>query len=655
MRAFVLSLALLAAAPATASAAFGQVQPVTVSKNEECLGATGRPGEISASAFGGVRFLVATREGFQPGGKVELGGEFFQCDAIAAHPSGAGVIVGHESTTTDDGGFEERYVASIRDPGGTWGEGVELPVDQDWSADVLRAAVSDRGDVLITWRERKLTDGKSDTYRFRAVRRGPGAGFGAPELLSAESPRAEQVTGAITSTGEALVLTTTVEGTEPPFTARVSVSIAAPGAPFGAPVLIGRTNWLAAPVLAVGPDGRALLAMPSGSSIVLAERPPGGTFGAAVPVGDATDALGIGTAAVLGPNGEGSVAWGLYTRGYVQFLTRPTAGAPWTPTRVRSGSLIPAGYDPFFLTQAFLGNILGPGGLIYSEALGNLQLTADGRAAMAWFAERSGSVPALVAAPLSGGPATLAPAGQDLDAPGLAFAVTLGDGTPAIAWTESVFEDEDTRLHLAAEGVVERRDPAPPRVTIGAPRSRRLGRKDPLLLPVACSGPCDVRVRFDGVSDFDKRFSLDRAGRRVLRFPAAAVLGRPTIRPVPIVVTYRTPGAKRARVRKTSVRFARRGESPYAEVQDVRAVRKGDSIRVTWRLKGKVHEQEEPLYVTATKTRARGEEPLAVEYLVVGKRRSFATTLKAGADAKFVTVRTAGFIVGQGRTIVPIR
>jgi len=146
MRAFVVSLALLAAAPATASAAFGQVQPVTVSKNEECLGATGRPGEISASAFGGVRFLVATREGFQPGGKVELGGEFFQCDAIAAHPSGAGVIVGHESTTTDDGGFEERYVASIRDPSGTWGEGVELPVDQDW----WRTSSARRCPIVVT-------------------------------------------------------------------------------------------------------------------------------------------------------------------------------------------------------------------------------------------------------------------------------------------------------------------------------------------------------------------------------------------------------------------------------------------------------------------------------------------------------------------------
>jgi hypothetical protein len=294
--------------------------------------------------------------------------------------------------------------------------------------------------------------------------------------------------------------------------------------------------------------------------------------------------------------------------------------------------------------------------LVFSAALPPLQLTRDGHAAMAWIGAPYES-PALFLTPLAGGQGTVESSGRALAPAGLSFAVMLADGTPAVAWTDSVGPtDKPTRLHLAAEGVSERRDPAPPRVTIGAPLSRRLGPKESLRLPVSCSGPCDVRLQLEAGLDFEAELSLNRAGRRVVSFREAAVLATRSIRPVRMTVSYRTPGAKHAHTRTTSVRFARRGESPYAEVADVRAVRRGDTIRVTWHLKGKVHDADEPLFVSATRTRARGEEPLALRMLEVGKRRTGGVTLRAGAEARFVTVRTIGFLIGRdGRTVVPVR
>ncbi len=96
MRALLLSLALLAGAPASGSAALGQVEPVKVSQDESCLGATGRPGEISSPTSAGVRFFVATREGLKPGGRVQLADGQFRCEAVAGKPTGAGVIVANQ-------------------------------------------------------------------------------------------------------------------------------------------------------------------------------------------------------------------------------------------------------------------------------------------------------------------------------------------------------------------------------------------------------------------------------------------------------------------------------------------------------------------------------------------------------------------------------
>ncbi|MDA0183497.1 hypothetical protein OJ997_24525 [Solirubrobacter phytolaccae] len=648
MRTALLVFAFLAAAPATASAALGQVEPVKVVDDEGCLGATGTPGELSASVRTGVRFLQATREGLKPIGTVKLSNEWFDCEAVATRASGAGVIVGRDTL--------DNHSVSVRDPGGAWSAPVPLPAEKDWGISGIGAAVSDRGDVLITWREDTIVGGKANGYRFRALRRTPGAPFAAPETIGAQAPRLEHVSGALAATtGEALVLTTRIEGDGARRTAPVSVATAAPGVPFGAPSQVATASAAAKPLLAVAPDGRALVVAHDGRSIQVAERPPGGAFGPPAAIGEASDPIGVGPAVAIGPSGEASVAWTGYLRGTVQFVARPAAGAPWASSSAQGNGLFPPGNDPFLYTPAFVSALFGVEPFLFNEAPGRLQLTAGGRAALAW--QSALATPALVSTPLAGGPATLQPSAPVINGAGQVFAATLTDGTAALAWTEPNEDGSNvTSLHLAAEGVVERRDPAPPRVTVGAPLSRRLGPKEPLRIPVSCGGPCVVRATLGELAtDFNEELTLERAGRRVLKFPQAAVLARRQLRPVPMTVLYRGPEAKSARVRTTSVRYARRGELPIAEVQDVRAVRRGDAIRVTWRLKGTVHEAEEPIFVTATKTRARGEAPLALRTVEVNKRRRFSVTLRAGADAKFVTVRTVGFIVGQGRTVVGVR
>src|SRR4051794_14809444 len=103
------------AVPANA-ATLGELPPLSVRGTEDCGGPTGTPGELVVRTTTGVRFVTATRAGFQPGQALDLG-KGFTCSAIKVRPSGAGVIAGD---------LNGQVVAVIRDPGGAWG--APLPV-----------------------------------------------------------------------------------------------------------------------------------------------------------------------------------------------------------------------------------------------------------------------------------------------------------------------------------------------------------------------------------------------------------------------------------------------------------------------------------------------------------------------------------------------
>src|SRR5262245_43629148 len=113
MSRLALALLILAAIPATASAApFGELPPLTVKSPARCLRATGAPGEVVRWAPGGADFLQATPSGFGAPVHVKLDGGFGECPLAMARPSGAGIVVEH----TDNG-----IAFAVRDPGGAFG------------------------------------------------------------------------------------------------------------------------------------------------------------------------------------------------------------------------------------------------------------------------------------------------------------------------------------------------------------------------------------------------------------------------------------------------------------------------------------------------------------------------------------------------------
>ena len=630
LRVTLLAVAVLLVAPAGATAAIGQVEPLTVRGSEDCVHATGRPGELALPATAGVRFAQATREGLQVGPRIELA-ERFECGSVVSRANGAGVIAGAPRD-------ESAVVVSVREPGGgAWSAPVTIALESDWRADVVRAAVSDRGDVVVSWRESRFGSTGS-IRRVRVARRSPGGAFGAAEPLGEVANRHELVLPAVAGTGEAFVLTTTAEDGGSPSRVPLRVWTAAPAAAFGAPATVGSMWRRHAPALAAADDGRVLVAWSDGTSLHVTEREPGGPFAAPVRLGDADARSGFAVGVTVGPAGEAAVGWLRFERGEAQIASRRAPGAFGPPTRVAGRGARVDGGDAFFASQAFEALYFGGGTLTYDERLPNPVLTADGHAAFAWL--RPGRLtPALSTAPVGGGAGSSAFPGRALDSVDAVQALALADGTPAIAWTEPVSETR-FRLHLAAEGVQERPQPAPPRVTFGAPRSTTLGEEEPLRLPISCSRPC---VLFAGLGDtaINGEFvTLPRGGRGELKIDGAAFFAPRPAGQVKLTVSSRSPDALRAHSRTLRVRIARGADVPHPRVTDLRATRRGGSIRVSWRVSGPIAKEQWPFFITADSTRAAAGEPIAVR-LVEGNRRRYTVTLRAGADARFVTVRTA--------------
>jgi hypothetical protein len=255
----------------------------------------------------------------------------------------------------------------------------------------------------------------------------------------------------------------------------------------------------------------------------------------------------------------------------------------------------------------------------------------------------------LAFAPVGGGAGSRAFAGRALDSLGAVQALALSDGSPAIAWTETV-EARRFRLHLGAEGVRERPQPAPPRVTFGEPRSVTLGDQEPLRLPISCSRPCAVFAGLGDDATNGEFVTLPRGGRGELKIEAAGHFAPRPAGPVKLTVRYRAPDALRAHSRTTHVRIGRGADVPHPQVSGLRAVRRGNSIRVSWRVTGPTGAGSWPYFITADARRAGTGEPIAAR-LVQDDRRRYTVTLRAGADARYVTVRTA---FDDGRSVVRI-
>jgi hypothetical protein len=145
---------------------------------------------------------------------------------------------------------------------------VTIALEADWRAEVVRAAVSDRGDVIVSWRESRLGPNTGSIRRVRVARRSPGGAFGGAELLGEVANRHELVLPAVAGTGEAFVLTTTTEDGGAP--AQVPLRVWIAGEPIAVRLVEGNRRRYTV-TLRAGADARCVTvrtALEGGRSVV---------------------------------------------------------------------------------------------------------------------------------------------------------------------------------------------------------------------------------------------------------------------------------------------------------------------------------------------------------------------------------------------------
>ena len=644
---WMLLLAVAALAlPASASAAtLGEVAPLTLRGNEDCAGTTGAPGELVVATKTGVRFVSATRAGFQLGQALDLGPNF-ECQAVKVRPSGAGVIVGD---------VQGAIVAVVRDPGGTWSAPATISKTNSSAYSLYASAdVSDRGDVIVAYKESRY--GEEEHTRFKVARRAPGQTFGAEQQIGTSSEKLGDIVAGIAATGEAFLVTSAIKNDRVPFQVPVDVRIAPPGGAFGVPVHLATTHLLSGASLDVAADGRALVATVQGSSVVVAERAPGEGFGAPVPVGTIGDTTLASASVTLGPGGSAAIVWLRVPPADVQVVTRAAPGAFSAPVIAYDASgLLPATFDPFYLSETFLASLLG-GGASTSSGDFDLALTPDGRVALAVTGTRT----TLTSVPLAGGPAVSATTGTVFGSSTDGATLVLADGTPAAFWTESatgqfgglIDDSQAYRLHLAAEGVTERPDPPTPRVTLGAPTTRTVGETG-LRLPVTCSAACRVVAEMDSdLGPLGAVVQMTRAGRRTLTIEGAALAAPERLGPVHI-----RPSLRRAR--RAAPARANRDGAGQARRPGSKSRACPPSERAAWAT-GSASPSGSPtgsdeLFVSGDDTRDWSGEPLVTRTITAKPgKRDYTVTLPA-KGVKFVIVRVPFAFSSLSKTVVRVR
>jgi hypothetical protein len=289
-------------------------------------------------------------------------------------------------------------------------------------------------------------------------------------------------------------MTETAESSRLTSRAPVRIAVAPRGGPVPPLTELGRVALGSLPALAVAPDGRALVAMPDGSSVLAAERNPGEPFGVPVPVAEAADASGVRADVAIGADGAAAIAWIGEEEGGVGIATRARLGTFTPPVAV--APRVPYTGDPFFISQS-LDRFLGLSSFS-GYGVSALTLTGDRHAALSAVPDddvhgvyqRRAS---LTTVALGGDRAETRIFGGVLGLAMAASPLELADGTPALVWGERI--NSSGTLHLAAAGATAPSDPPPPTVRVGAPGSPVVRPGVQLVLPVSCSGPATAGSR----------------------------------------------------------------------------------------------------------------------------------------------------------------
>jgi hypothetical protein len=484
-------IALTAAlAPGTAAAApFAELPPTAVAGPGTCLQATGTPGEVIRDTGGSLDILRAGPAGFAPAGGALAGSHHFVCAAAAGRPDGTAIVGG---TDRDADGHTGIVIAS-RPAGGAFGAPAAV-ARAPGSVFELVAAMSERGDALVAWQEVR-----GRVTSVRAVRRPAGGAFGRPVVVATSRRELLWLTAGISAGGDAIVAWTTLKPAyQLPFHVHVHAAIAPAGRPFGPARAVGEAPDGRAPALAVAGDGRALLALPAPGGLRVAERPPGGGFGAPAVV---TRTPASEAAVALGADGRAAIVWTAFPTGRAALVARRGPGAFGPPVALagaeRRAPIALAGASEGLDQDTHVAAALAPDGIV-AAWIGFRRMTG-----VATLAVRTAIVPA------DGGPVERSrPVGGLRDALTLTT-YPLGDGGAGVAWLEPGAGLVPVLLHAAARGGTRPADPRAPTVRVGRPVRTLLRYDEALRLPVTCSAACDVHVQG---RDGDGMLSLARAG-----------------------------------------------------------------------------------------------------------------------------------------------
>jgi hypothetical protein len=601
--------------PAPASAApFGALAPLP--GDSSCVAATGAPGELVRDAVGAggeaepPELVRVGPGGVTPAGALPRELTEAGCPTVAARPDGAAVVA------VDKGGI----VVAARPAGGSFGP-AQMVTGAD--ADHLAVALSARGDALVAWH---------DAHGIRYVLRPAGGAFGAPAVLTAHVKDLRSLSVGMSSAGEAVVAWSTYVRTyrQLPLHQRVRAAIAPPGGGFAPPRRVADMVGTSAPALAVGDDGRALLALPGDGVVRVAERAPGGRFGPPVALAHARGPLALAVA--VGDAGRAAVAWYDFFGRSVGLVTRAATGPFGAPTLLARGHGISARLrvqEALLIALLSENDAAGP----FDTGFLALTLTSSGTTASWLWAHqvrgvRSGAV-RTAAVPAAGGVAE-----QSLVADGLHDIEQLtgfptADGDAGVAW----LEPDAGRVRAALPGVVPAADAPAPALHVDPPARHVVRFDEPLVLRVSCSAACDVRGQIGRAGDGE--LSLPHGGRGRLEIRGVQVAPR-RARKVSVRLLYGAPGALHPRGRTLRLRLREIDVAPAAHIRHVRAIRvPGDRIRVTW----SGNDRSDAVAYLVTGSATRGGEPLAV---AADFGRPLRATLHHVRGIRFVTVGTLG-------------
>ncbi|HEX5621072.1 MAG TPA: hypothetical protein VFX51_21795 [Solirubrobacteraceae bacterium] len=585
MRRLTVLIFLLAAAPAQA-APLNELpfRQLPRDQNATCLRATGTASGLAMYAPRATDVF----DGMTMTARVPLG-RLTGCAATAA-AGGAAVL----AAPVGRPGERVRVHAALREPGGAFGAPAELGAVDPEQASVA-AAMAPTGDAVIAWMQ-----GRGERHRVVAARRRPGGAFGAVEPLTPWRRQGKfsegwSVTAGMSATGIATVAWALPRpdrrGAE--LLLSVGTAQAAPGGRFRHQALAPKAQEVNRVALAVAPDGWALLAYDDTSGVHALERAPGADrFSVAfvdLPDEEAFDA-GMPVVAVRN-GGGGLVAWrssAFQPGAAVVATTRPAAGAFPAPRTVAPDTF---GDDSGFGAGTVLVETVGGAGAGPVDLEGGIlqaALAPDGRALLAWARERQAVMRAAVVSGTlaTGFAAPVTVSGPLRDVSGV-VPLLLEDGRAAVAWTDNAtsfaFPVGQGRMHLAVESAPAIPEPERPRVTVTAP-AQRLYDSEPVHLRVHCDRACDVRAMLAASSSEPpaaEAHSLRRAG--TLPLDLSRLERSVERRRIRIRVRAGAPNAREVVSLSRRVLVVRRPPLPVPPVVDVRAVRRGGSIVVTWR------------------------------------------------------------------------